>query len=119
MPQLAANRKALDFTTLNGVLAALGNFTYKARSGTTFTLQTRPMSFTDAQRSCQANGGQLASLASQQEQADLEAFFMLSGYLLPTFHKHYWLGMSTASMQTWPNFTWQDGSRISYSNWGR
>jgi hypothetical protein len=46
------------------------------RTGVSYVLQTRPLSFADASKSCQANGGQLASLGSQLEQADLEAYYI-------------------------------------------
>ncbi len=138
--------------------AAFGNFTYRVpRTGASYVLQTRPMSFADAARSCQANGGQLASLGSQLEQADLEAYYIggrrgrgltasslattvLSGagrcavltplslpracaptgqnYLLPAFHKWYWLGLQS-TVGSWPLFTWVDLSNSSYANWGR
>jgi hypothetical protein len=82
-------------------------------------LQTQPLAFADAQRSCQAGGGQLASLASQAEQAEVEAWALAQGYLLPGFHLSYWLGLVTATDKTWPVFSWLDGSALSYVNWGR
>jgi hypothetical protein len=58
-------------------LAALGNFTFRVqRSGASYVLQTRPLSWAGAAQSCAANGAQLASLGSQLEQADLEAHFI-------------------------------------------
>lgn len=37
----------------------------------------------------------------------VEAHFIASGYLLPTFHTSYWLGL-TSSATAWPAFTWLD-----------
>jgi hypothetical protein len=42
------------------------------------------------------------SLAEQQE---VEDYFQTLGVLLPTFHKQYWVGL-TSSNQTWPTFNW-------------
>jgi hypothetical protein len=35
----------------------------------------------------------------------VEAYYITSGFLLPTFHKVYWTGLVSSS-NTWPNFTW-------------
>jgi hypothetical protein len=42
------------------------------------------------------------SLAEQQE---VEDYFQTLGVLLPTFHKQYWIGL-TSSNQTWPTYNW-------------
>lgn len=39
-------------------------------------------------------------------QAAVERFYTSSGYLLPLYHKQYWLGYATDQQgYSWPNFT--------------
>ncbi len=99
--------------------AAFGKFSYKVRSGSTYILQTQPLTFSEAQRSCQEGGGQLASLPSQAEQAEVEGWALAQSYLLPAFHASYWLGLTAASDKSWPVFSWLDGKPLGYTNWGR
>lgn len=54
-------------------------------------------------------------------QADVEAFFTSAGYLLPSYHKAYWLGISAL---TWGNWRWTDPTAGSFSaaryrHWGK
>ncbi len=30
------------------------------------------------------------------------------GYLLPSYHQFYWMGLTVAEGSTWPSFTWVD-----------
>jgi hypothetical protein len=64
---------------------------------------------TVAQQTCNANGGHLAAYSSIAEQAEVESFYLSSGWLLPSFHKQYWLGMTTNSA-SWPVFKYVDKS---------
>ena len=45
------------------------------------------------------------------------------GYLLPSYHQFYWLGLAVAEGSTWPSFTWVDHTpgpnTTSYNHWGR
>ncbi len=49
----------------------------------------------------------------------MEQFYVGQGWLIPTFHKAYWIGLAAT---TWPNFRWLDGSappsEKSYAHWG-
>ena len=42
-----------------------------------------------------------ASHRTLAEQADAEQYFINQGYILPGFHKTYWLGLTTTSAY-WP-----------------
>jgi hypothetical protein len=52
----------------------------------------------------------------------MEYAFLQTGHLLPSFHKSYWLGLTTASSEAWPLFTWTDqnvpGPMDHYTHWG-
>lgn len=56
-------------------------------TGNTFFLNTSYMNFSSAESACAASGGHLASYLSQQEQAEVEQFYIKNGYLLPAFHR--------------------------------
>jgi hypothetical protein len=49
----------------------------------------------------------------------VEDFYVSGGYLLPNFHREYWMGASTMA---WPNFTWTDITMPpmarGYRHWG-
>ncbi len=55
-------------------------------------------------------------------QVEMEYAFLQTGYLLPSFHKAYWLGLTAASSEAWPLFTWTDqnvpGPMDHYTHWG-
>jgi hypothetical protein len=56
-------------------------------------------------------------------QVEVESFYITSGYLLPAFHKLYWMGLA-ATNRTWPSFKWMDRSLAppstsTYSHWGK
>jgi hypothetical protein len=40
-------------------------------------------------------------------QAEVEQYYINKGYLIPNFHKNYWLGLTTDTA-TYPTFTWSD-----------
>lgn len=86
-----------------------------------YYLNTSATSFAGAQQACAANGGNLASFGSYQEQLELEAWLLSSHQLFPAFHKVYWIGLNTSSQQ-WPRFSWLDGTAAplepAYSAWG-
>jgi hypothetical protein len=42
-----------------------------------------------------------------QEQREVEQYFITGGYLYPTYHFAYWMGLSTSSVN-WPSFKWLD-----------
>jgi hypothetical protein len=69
-----------------------------------------------AESMCNDIGGHLAAYVSQDEQVEMENAFLNSGYLLPSFHKTYWLGLTAV---TWPMFSWSDRSlALAFTNWG-
>lgn len=37
----------------------------------------------------------------------VESFYVLNGYILPTYNKAYWLGLQS-NASVWPAFSWQD-----------
>jgi hypothetical protein len=43
--------------------------------------------------------------ASPWPPLQVEDFYISNGYLLPGYHRHYWLG---ATATTWPKFNWTD-----------
>ena len=46
----------------------------------------------------------------------------MQGYLLPTFHKSYWMGLAVSPGARWPKFAWLDRSPAvyngNYQHWG-
>jgi hypothetical protein len=57
------------------------------------------------------------------EQQAVESCFIQQGYMLPSFHKFYWMGLKTGIPGTrWPNFTWIDRENViymgNYQHWG-
>ncbi len=67
-------------------------------------------------------------------QAEVESFYINNGYMFPSFHKFYWMGLRAAnslkpadllslSDNTWPSFSYIDGSPSPggpvYEAWGR
>jgi hypothetical protein len=43
-------------------------------------------------------------------QAEVEHFYISSGYLIPNFHRVYWIGLAT-NTTNWPRFRWLDRSQ--------
>ena len=52
------------------------------------------------------------------EQTEVETYFIRQGYLLPKYHKSYWMGLRATQ---WPNFAWIDNTvnKTSYQHWGQ
>lgn len=75
--------------------------TYQSSAGNTFVLNTTMLNFTEASRSCNMYGWHLAMFDSRQEQNEVEAFFTSSSYLLPTFHRQFWMGLIKRNGATW------------------
>ncbi len=86
-------------------------------TGNQFMINTTAVNQRQAQASCNALGMHLAAFQSPDEQVEVESYFIQNGFLLPSFHKHYWIGMTTTK---WPNFYWTDRtvSPSSYNGWG-
>lgn len=70
-------------------------------TNTTFYLNTSKASFDQAEIACQKNGGHLATFVSFIEQYEVEELLYQSGYLLPSYHLHYWMGYTA---KLWPKF---------------
>ncbi len=76
-----------------------------------------------AESMCNDIGGHLAAYVSQDEQVEMENAFLNSGYLLPSFHKTYWMGL-VSNTDAWPTFTWLDrnvqnpSESGAYKHWG-
>jgi hypothetical protein len=97
---------------------------YNSTTGGTFLLNVSYQGFAAAQQTCKDNGGHLASFSSEAEQAEVEKYYASQGFLFPSFHKFYWMGLNTSE---WPiegtaNFSWWDKSpgpnNETYSHWG-
>jgi hypothetical protein len=60
--------------------------------------------------------------ARHAAQAEVESYFISNSYVMPTFHKMYWMG-GVSSVAKYPNFSWIDGSAgiypSTYQNWGK
>lgn len=59
------------------------------------------MALPAAETSCRRSGGHLASFASNNEQTEAEQAFMTAGWLLPAFHKGYWIGLRASRPGQW------------------
>ena len=101
-----------------------GNITIPSNlTGNVFTLMTVTVSNSRAEALCNDIGGHLAAYVSQEEQAEMEYAFINSGYLLPVFHKVYWMGL-VSNNDAWPAFSWIDRNvpnpqeSSAYNHWG-
>jgi hypothetical protein len=86
-------------------------------------LNTKDMTFANAESFCNDQGGHLVAYNSLEEQREVEQCFTDQGVLLPNFDSFYWIGLKTGDdTANWPNFTWIDHSyAIYYGNnqhWG-
>jgi hypothetical protein len=72
-------------------------------TGNRFTLYAQQRNASAAEQACQAAGGHLATFSSREEQLDVEQGLADTGYLLPSFHKQYWIGLTTTD-DAWPMF---------------
>jgi hypothetical protein len=77
-------------------------------------LSTVPATFAAAEAACNTAGGHLTSLASFQEQQDLEQHWVSSGALIPEGHGAYWIGLMATNASnnatSWPSFRWLDNA---------
>jgi hypothetical protein len=64
-------------------------------SGHRYCINTTRSSFATAQSSCNLIGGHLVAYQDMHEQRDVEMWFQDQGFLLPNFHKFYWMGLLT------------------------
>ncbi len=93
------------------------------RTGTTYALNTTWTTFADAENTCNGYGGHLVAWKSVTEQQEVEGYYLRQGYLLPTYHENYWLGLNT-SAGAWPRFNWTERTVAppgsgAYQHWGR
>jgi hypothetical protein len=73
--------------------AAPGIYYYTSEiSNNSYILNQFVSNFTKAQEFCTDNGGHLAAFASLEEQQEVEGYYIEMGYLLPTYHKSYYIG---------------------------
>jgi hypothetical protein len=101
-------------------------YVYNSTTNQTFIFTPAVKNFTDAEQSCQDQGGHLASYSSEAEQAEVEKYYVSQGYMFPSFpgHAFYWLGLNTSHWPStgFPNFYWLDRSpgpnSSTYSHWG-
>jgi hypothetical protein len=63
-----------------------------------------------AENACNNIGAHLAAFVSLEEQAEVETIFTAAGYLLPAFHKAYWLGLTSKVLYQQDQFRWLDKS---------
>ena len=99
-----------------------GNITIPSNiTGNVFTLMSIKVNHAKAEALCNDIGGHLTAYASQEEQTEMEFAFLASGHLLPSFHKNYWIGL-TSTLDAWPAFSWLDRNvappEQGYSHWG-
>ena len=87
----------------------------------TYTFHQIPATFDDAQATCFAEGGRLASYSSIKEQYEVEQYYISKQMLIPTVHVSYWLGLSS-NETSYPTFSWTDftsGPTLdTYLHWG-
>jgi hypothetical protein len=102
--------------------AANTAFSYNTSKGVTFIFNSTLTTQADAEQSCKDNGGHLASYLSGPEQAEVENYFSMMGFLMPTFHLRYWIG-AVSSPAHWPSFKWIDQNpginMTTYQLWGK
>jgi hypothetical protein len=90
--------------------AAPGIYYYSSEvTNNTYILNQFVSNFTKAQEFCTDNGGHLAAFSSLEEQQEVEGYYIEMGYLLPTYHKSYYIGTRrpaprVAGRRIWPAF---------------
>jgi hypothetical protein len=90
-------------------------------TNTTFYLNTSKATFDNAEIACQRNGGHLAAYVDFVEQYEVEQALTYAGYLIPDYHKYYWMGYTA---KTWPKFYTLDKTvpfdspQGNYTYWG-
>ncbi len=85
--------------------AAPGNYEFLASNGKLYLLSTFKRTWQDAEAFCQTRGGHLVGYKSASEQRTVEQQFISDGYLLPSFHGAYYVGLT------------DDGTSWSYSDY--
>jgi hypothetical protein len=101
--------------------AAPGLYYYASNATkNTYVLNTNQTSQKDAQAKCSSLGGNLVSWSSYTEQLEVEQYYIKQGFLMPVFHKNYWVGLKATSH---PSFKWMDPwakgpSPSTYQHWG-
>jgi hypothetical protein len=93
------------------------------KTGSTYALNTTFTAFAEAEITCNGYGGHLVAWKSVTEQQEVEGYYLRQGYLLPTYHDNYWMGLNTSS-SNWPRFNWTERTIRSpgsgaYQHWGR
>jgi hypothetical protein len=68
-----------------------------------YCINTTKSTFSEAQGSCNLIGGHLVAYQDMTEQRDVEMWFQDQGYLLPNFHKFYWMGLMTGACPALPD----------------
>jgi hypothetical protein len=112
-----------------------GTYYTSKRFGATYIFNSTAANFTNAENACLDFGSHLVSWRSQAEQAEVESFYTNNGFMFPTYHRFYWMGlqagrsMAPADLMAtfgsrWPNFTYTDkspapGTPNAYTHWGR
>jgi hypothetical protein len=76
-----------------------------ASTNVTFQLNLQLADARTAGMICLQQGGHLASYSSSAEQAEVEQFYIKKGYILPGFHKLYWMSL-TSDYMLYPEFRW-------------
>lgn len=93
---------------------------YNSTGGSTFIFNASASNWQNAEQACRDSGGHLSSFKSFKEQSEVEQYYISNGLLLPSYHKFYWIGLSTS---LWPTFLWSDHSpgpdSSTYEHWGR
>lgn len=73
------------------------------QSGNTYLLNTSLASRYQAESICKEQGGHVTSFTSITEQFEVENWFVQAGVLLPSFHRHYWLGLYIPQVRASPS----------------
>ncbi len=115
--------KMIPFGALGGAgpggpPAYLSKFT-----GNSFSLHTTPLTQPEAEAHCISQASHLATYLNVEEQVEVEAYYVQAGFLLPDFHKVYWMGLDS-NVKDWPKFRWMDRAvpgpnDDTYRHWGK
>jgi hypothetical protein len=97
--------------------AAAGEFTYTSlKTGDQYLLSTIKRTADEAEARCNRFGGHLATWSLLAEQQDSEHYFIKSGFLIPAFHMHYYIGYRSFNF---PRFAAVDKTfKSNYTHWG-
>ncbi len=83
-------------------------------------LNTNRTSQKDASAMCNSLGGNLVAWSTYAEQLEVEQHYIKQGFLMPVFHKNYWMGLRATNH---PSFKWMDPwakgpNPSTYQHWG-